>query len=65
MILMFFCKLVPRTHFDDEYNELYIKEPKILLTTCRHASTRLINFMKVILKGIRFSQSIITFLKRK
>ena len=42
-----FFFLVPRTHFDDEYNQLYLREPKILLTTSRNSSSRLMNFLKV------------------
>jgi len=37
---------IPKSAIDDEYNVDYLKEPSILITTSRHASTRLTQFLK-------------------
>jgi U3 small nucleolar ribonucleoprotein protein IMP4 len=34
--------IAPRTHIDDEYNLEYLKTPKLLVTTSRHPSARLL-----------------------
>ena len=36
--------IVARTHIDDEYEEAKYRDPKILITTSRNASQRLIQF---------------------
>ena len=33
---------------DDEYNSSYLKEPNILITTCRNPSSKLMQFQKVL-----------------
>ena len=35
---------IPRSKMDDEYATAYLREPKILITTCRHPSSRLMQF---------------------
>lgn len=40
--------LIPRSHIDDEYSQIYLKYPKILITTSRNSSSRLTNFLKVL-----------------
>lgn len=37
---------VPRTHIDDEYAHAGERDPKILITTSRDPSTRLVSFAK-------------------
>ena len=37
---------VPRTHIDDEYAHAGERDPKILITTSRDPSTRLVAFAK-------------------
>lgn len=47
---------VPRTHIDDEYARAAEREPKILVTTSRDPSSRLVQFakeMKLLLPGSR------------
>ena len=39
--------IVPRSHMDDEYEEAKYKDPKVLITTSRNPSSRLIQFQKV------------------
>lgn len=39
--------LVQRTHIDDEYEEAKYKDPKIMITTSRNPSARLMQFQKV------------------
>jgi hypothetical protein len=36
--------IVARTHIDDEYEEAKYRDPKILITTSRNASQRLMQF---------------------
>lgn len=38
--------IVARTHIDDEYEEAKYRDPRILITTSRNASQRLIQFQK-------------------
>lgn len=38
---------VPRTHIDDEYAKAGEADPKVLLTTSRDPSSRLVSFAKV------------------
>lgn len=38
---------VPRTHIDDEYARAGEADPKVLLTTSRDPSSRLVSFAKV------------------
>lgn len=48
---------IPRSHMDDEYADAGVKEPRILLTTSRKPSSRLLQFLKelkiVIPNGVR------------
>jgi len=37
---------VPRTHIDDEYAHAAEREPKVLITTSRDPSSRLVQFAK-------------------
>jgi len=37
---------IPKSAIDDEYNIDYLKEPSILITTSRHPSSRLMQFLK-------------------
>ena len=39
--------LVQKTHIDDEYEEAKYKDPKIMVTTSRSPSSRLMQFQKV------------------
>jgi len=39
--------LVQRSHIDDEYEEAKYKDPKVMITTSRSPSSRLMNFQKV------------------
>lgn len=45
---------VPRNHVDDEYAHAGETDPKVLLTTSRDPSSRLIQFAKV--RGTRLAQ---------
>lgn len=36
--------IVARTHIDDEYEEAKYRDPKVLVTTSRNASQRLVQF---------------------
>jgi U3 small nucleolar ribonucleoprotein protein IMP4 len=38
--------MIPRTHMDDEYADAGVKDPKILITTSRKPSSRLLQFLK-------------------
>lgn len=38
--------LAPRTHIDDEYEEAKYRDPKLLMTTSRNSSQRLMQFLK-------------------
>jgi U3 small nucleolar ribonucleoprotein protein IMP4 len=38
--------LAPRTHIDDEYEEAKYRDPKLLMTTSRGPSQRLLQFLK-------------------
>jgi len=38
--------LAPRTHIDDEYEEAKYRDPKLLMTTSRSPSQRLMKFLK-------------------
>jgi hypothetical protein len=38
---------VPRSHVDDEYASASLRDPKVLVTTSRDPSSRLIQFSKV------------------
>eukprot|EP01015_Nassula_variabilis_P017630 TRINITY_DN2801_c0_g2_i1.p1 TRINITY_DN2801_c0_g2~~TRINITY_DN2801_c0_g2_i1.p1 ORF type:complete len:149 (-),score=44.98 TRINITY_DN2801_c0_g2_i1:11-457(-) len=38
--------IIPKTLADNEYNPLYLKPPKILMTTSRNPSSRLNQFLK-------------------
>lgn len=38
--------IVARTHVDDEYEEAKYRDPKVLITTSRNASQRLVQFQK-------------------
>lgn len=38
---------IPRSKMDDEYATAYQRDPKILVTTCRNPSSRLVQFQKV------------------
>jgi U3 small nucleolar ribonucleoprotein protein IMP4 len=42
--------LVPKSHIDDEYEEAKYKDPKVMITTSRNPSSRLMNFQKVSLE---------------
>lgn len=39
--------LEPLTHVDDEYDRAGIEDPKILITTSRNPSSKLLQFSKV------------------
>ena len=39
--------LIAKSHVDDEYEEAKYKDPKIMITTSRNPSNRLMNFQKV------------------
>lgn len=39
--------LIPKSHIDDEYEEAKYKDPKVMITTSRNPSSRLMNFQKV------------------
>lgn len=39
--------LEPTTHIDDEYSKAGMRDPKILITTSRDPSSRLMQFAKV------------------
>ena len=38
--------IAARTHIDDEYEEAKYRDPKVLITTSRNASNRLVQFQK-------------------
>lgn len=38
--------IAARTHVDDEYEEAKYRDPKVLVTTSRNASQRLVQFQK-------------------
>ena len=41
--------IAQRSHVDDEYEEAKYKDPKVMVTTSRDPSSRLMNFQKVML----------------
>jgi U3 small nucleolar ribonucleoprotein protein IMP4 len=52
LLMMMFCvhpplDIEPLTHVDDEYDRAGIEDPKILITTSRNPSSKLLQFSKV------------------
>ena len=43
----FLFRIEPSTHIDNEYSRAGIQDPKILITTSRDPSSRLLQFAKV------------------
>lgn len=46
------CPLEPSTHIDDEYSRAGIMDPKIVITTSRDPSSKLLQFAKA--SDVRF-----------